>query len=140
MSDLLRVASFNVNGIRAAQRRGFSDWLGDRRPDIVALQEMRAPANHVPEGVFGDLHVAYHPGNLPGRNGVAIAARVAPTAVRQGFGNRTFDPEGVYRRRFLAGMPAGRPAQGAEALAYFRAVPRSWRLDPGQPRPVPAPA
>lgn len=96
MSDLLRVASFNVNGIRAAQRRGFSDWLGDRRPDIVAVQEMRAPANHVPEGVFGDLHVAYHPGNLPGRNGVAIASRVAPTAVRQGFGNRIFDPEGRY--------------------------------------------
>lgn len=96
MTDALRVASFNVNGIRAAQRRGFGDWLHDRRPDVIALQEMRAPANHVPEGVFGDMHVAYHPGNLPGRNGVAVVSRVAPTAVRQGFGNRTFDPEGRY--------------------------------------------
>ena len=96
MTDALRVASFNVNGIRAAQRRGFGDWLHDRRPDVIALQEMRAPANHVPEGVFGDMHVAYHPGNLPGRNGVAVVTRVAPTAVRQGFGNRTFDPEGRY--------------------------------------------
>ena len=93
---MLRVASFNVNGIRAASRRGFGDWLAERDPDVIAIQEMRAPANHVPEGVFGDLHVAYHPGNLPGRNGVAVVSRVRPTAVRQGFGNRTFDPEGRY--------------------------------------------
>ena len=93
---MLRVASYNVNGIRAAQRRGFGDWLERRRPDVVAVQEMRCPADLVPAGVFSDLHWVYHPGNLPGRNGVAIASRVAPSAVRMGFGNRRFDPEGRY--------------------------------------------
>ncbi|HSA39207.1 MAG TPA: hypothetical protein P5061_01040, partial [Mycobacterium sp.] len=38
------VATFNVNGIRAARRRGFDDWLADRAPDIVALQELRCSA------------------------------------------------------------------------------------------------
>ena len=52
---MLRVASYNVNGIRAAQRRGFGDWLERRRPDVVAVQEMRCPADLVPAGVFSDL-------------------------------------------------------------------------------------
>lgn len=93
---MLRVASYNLNGIRAATRRGFGGWLERRRPDVLGLQEMRCPADLVPEGAFADLHLTYHPGNRPGRNGVAIASRVAPTAVRLGFGNRTFDPEGRY--------------------------------------------
>lgn len=95
-SEVLRVASANVNGIRAAQRRGFGAWLERRRPDIVALQEMRCPAELVPSGLFEGYHLAYHPGNLPGRNGVAVASRIAPSAVRMGFGSRVFDPEGRY--------------------------------------------
>ncbi|MFN3994792.1 MAG: cryptochrome/photolyase family protein [Tabrizicola flagellatus] len=45
-----------------------------------------------------------------------------------------FDPDGSYRRRFLAEMSR---APGAEALAYFEAVPRSWQLRPDQPYPAP---
>lgn len=93
---MLRIASFNVNGIRAAERRGFARWLAERDPDVVGIQEMRCPVGLVPEGLFGDRHVAYHPGELAGRNGVALVTKVAPTAVRQGFGNRTYDHEGRY--------------------------------------------
>ena len=78
----LRVASFNVNGIRAAQRRGFQEWLARRDPDVVTLQEVRCPVDAVPEGVFGPLHATYEPGHLAGRNGVAVLTRVPPTAVR----------------------------------------------------------
>lgn len=119
---MLRIASYNVNGVRAAQRRGFGDWLERRRPDVVAIQEMRAPANHVPQGVFGDYHHAYHPGNLPGRNGVAIVSRVAPTAVRQGFGNRTFDPEGRYIEVDLD-LP-GRPPLTVGSLYLTKGSPK----------------
>lgn len=93
---MLRVASFNVNGIRAADRRGFRAWFADRDPDVLGIQEMRCPAGQVPEDVFGDRHLAYNPGGLAGRNGVAIVSRAAPTAVRQGFGHATFDAEGRY--------------------------------------------
>lgn len=90
-----RVASFNVNGIRAAQRRGFEAWLAQRRPDVVGLQEMRCTPEQVPAGVFDGYHVAFHPGGLAGRNGVALLTTVAPSAIRMGFGHRS-DPEGRY--------------------------------------------
>ena len=41
------VASFNVNGIRAARRRGFDTWLADRAPDVVGIQELRCPETEV---------------------------------------------------------------------------------------------
>ena len=46
----MRVATVNVNGIRAATRRGFADWLATRDCDLVALQEVRSPADLVPAG------------------------------------------------------------------------------------------
>lgn len=119
---MLRVASYNVNGIRAAQRRGFECWLERRRPDVVAIQEMRCPPELVPEGVFGDYHHAYHPGSLPGRNGVAVLSRVAPTAVRQGFGSRVFDHEGRYLEVDLD-LP-GRPPLTVGSLYLTKGSPK----------------
>ncbi|MFE3290977.1 exodeoxyribonuclease III [Rhodococcus sp. NPDC059234] len=78
----MRIATFNVNGIRAAQRRGFEEWLREREPDVVALQEVRARAAAIPVGVFGPYHLAYDEGVHAGRNGVAILTRRAPDAVR----------------------------------------------------------
>lgn len=94
--SVLRVASFNVNGIRACTRRGYADWIDRRRPDIVAIQEMRSPVSEVPLEAFDGYHLAYHPGELAGRNGVAIASRVEPLKVRIGTGSREFDPQGRY--------------------------------------------
>ena len=92
----MRIATVNVNGIRASVRRGFVDWLSERQPDIVALQEVRAPAELVPIEASTGYHFAYHPGNRAGRNGVALLCRTPPTAVREGFGHPGFDPEGRY--------------------------------------------
>jgi exodeoxyribonuclease-3 len=78
----VRIATFNVNGIRAAQRRGIEEWLRHREPDVVALQEVRARAATIPPGVFGDYHLAYDEGDVAGRNGVAVLTRHAPVAVR----------------------------------------------------------
>ena len=63
----MRIASFNINGIRAAQRRGFDAWLAGRGCDVVALQEVRCPIAAVPEGAFGEMYAAYDPG-LGGSN------------------------------------------------------------------------
>ena len=131
---MLRVATFNVNGIRAASRRGFDGWLAGRDCDVVGLQEVRCPADELPLTAFGDYRVTYHPGDRAGRNGVAILTRVEPTAVRYGFGNRTFDPEGRYvevdldlgpgRPLLTVGslyLPKGdAPGAGAAGLARYR--------------------
>ena len=79
---MLRIASANVNGVRAAHRRGFGDWLATRGCDVIALQEVRAQASKLPDGAFGDFHVALETGTLPGRNGVAVLTRRPPVAVR----------------------------------------------------------
>ncbi|GAB79131.1 exodeoxyribonuclease-3 [Austwickia chelonae] len=79
---MLRIATFNINGIRATQRRGFENWLATRGCDVVALQEVRCPVASLPEGVFGDYHLTYDSGQLAGRNGVALLTRTKPEAIR----------------------------------------------------------
>ncbi len=127
---MLRIASHNVNGIRASVRRGFGDWLAARDPDVVGLQEMRCPANELPSQAWPGYHLSYHQGVLPGRNGVGVLTREPPTAVRRGFGSRTFDPEGRYVEVDVEPRPGvrltigslylpkgGRPAEGGRELA-----------------------
>ena len=78
---MLRIATANINGIRAAHRRGFGDWLATRGCDVVTLQEVRCPVEALPEDAFGDYHGSYDAGQIPGRNGVAVLTRVPPTRV-----------------------------------------------------------
>ncbi|MCL2735316.1 MAG: exodeoxyribonuclease III [Propionibacteriaceae bacterium] len=93
----MRLVTFNVNGIRAAERRGFREWLDATSPDILALQEVRCPVAMIPEGVFEGYHVAYDPGQLAGRNGVALLSKQPPTDVRVGLTDaEEFADEGRY--------------------------------------------
>lgn len=88
---MLRIATFNINGIRATHKRGFGDWLAGRGLDVLALQEVRAPIGALPEEAFGGYHVVYEPGQIPGRNGVAVLTRERPAAIR------TWDAEVLVR-------------------------------------------
>lgn len=63
---------------------------------MVALQEVRCPADLVPAEALGGYHLTYHAGNQPGRNGVGFLTRVPPSAVRRGFGHRASDSHGRY--------------------------------------------
>ena len=87
MGDSLRVASVNVNGIRAAYRKGMGDWLAARDVDVLALQEVRAQDEHLEEflGAAG-WHWLHDPCEIKGRAGVAIASRVPSLAHRVGLG------------------------------------------------------
>ncbi len=106
---MLRIATFNINGIRAAVRRGLPGWLAERRPDVVALQEVRCPPELVPVADLDGYRLSYHAGELAGRNGVALLTRAEPAAVRFGTGSREFDREGRYVEIDLD-PSAGRPA------------------------------
>lgn len=120
----MRVATFNINGIRAAQRRGFEDWLTDRAPDVVTLQEVRAPVAAIPAGVFGDYHLAYDPGSLAGRNGVAVLTREAPTEVRTWSGGAAQQEPGA-----TAVMRDTPPLPLARGLREFAAEGRYVEVD-----------
>lgn len=93
---VLRIATFNVNGLRAATRRGFRGWLDEAAPDIVALQEVRCPVDLLPDEAHAGYHLTYEAGTLAGRNGVALMTSVPPTATRVGFAPREFAHEGRY--------------------------------------------
>jgi exodeoxyribonuclease-3 len=90
MADFLRVASVNVNGIRAAFRKGMGDWLDASGADIVALQEVRAAdadiAKLVAAADDGGWHVLHDPCQIKGRAGVAILSRVPSLEHRVGLG------------------------------------------------------
>ena len=85
---MLRVTTANVNGLRAAARKGFLPWLEATAADVVCLQEVRAEPGQLPAELRDpDGWHAYHaPAETKGRAGVSVLTRRAPTAVRVGFG------------------------------------------------------
>lgn len=78
----LRIGTHNVNGIRAAQRRGFTAFWEHMDADVVALQEVRCRVGDLPLEVFSRSHVTLDAGQLAGRNGVALLTRTPPVRVR----------------------------------------------------------
>lgn len=102
---MLRIATVNVNGIRATHKRGFGDWLLARDCDVVTLQEVRCPVDALPDKAFGDYEVAYDAGQLAGRNGVAVLTRQPPAAVRTW---AVPDPERPLPRGLRAHVDEGR--------------------------------
>ena len=87
MPEPLVVATVNVNGVRAAFRRGMDAWLQTAQPDVLLLQEVRAGTDVLRrhfDGLGGDWHVVHEEGPAPGRAGVAVASRLPTTAVRVG--------------------------------------------------------
>ena len=81
MASPLVLGSHNVNGIRAAMRRGFRAFWDAEAADVIALQEVRCRLADLPEGAFTGYHTALETGTIPGRNGVAIMTRHAPAAI-----------------------------------------------------------
>jgi exodeoxyribonuclease III len=84
---LITVATINVNGVRAAVRRGMHPWLEGRDPDVVLLQEVRAPDAELRKALPGFEHVAHTEAAAKGRAGVAIATKDEVSAVRIGLGD-----------------------------------------------------
>jgi exodeoxyribonuclease-3 len=94
---MLRLATINVNGIRAAYRKGMGEWLAERDCDVVTLQEVRAPDEVVRDLVAGSgYHVAHTEAAAKGRSGVAILSRAEPKDVRVGGGDAFFDDSGRW--------------------------------------------
>ena len=86
---MMKVISFNANGIRAAARKGFYTWLEQEQADIVCIQETKAQreqlisgAEFFPQG----YHCDYFDAEKKGYSGVAIYARKPPIATQKGFG------------------------------------------------------
>lgn len=94
--DFLRIASVNVNGLRAAYKNGMAEWLEPREVDILCLQEVRAPDAIVNTLLGEGWYILHAEAEAKGRAGVAIASREEPTASRVGIGDDYFATAGRW--------------------------------------------
>jgi len=104
---VLKIATVNVNGIRAAWRKGMPAWLEERQPDVLLLQEVRAPDELMSD--FFDTSVwdlAHQASEFKGRAGVAIASRLPMRNIRIGLGDGTAANTGRWVEADLA-LPGG---------------------------------
>jgi exodeoxyribonuclease-3 len=92
----VKIISYNINGIRAAERKGLSEWLDQARPDIACFQEVKANEDQVDLTVYEDLgyHIFWHSAEKKGYSGVAIFSKDEPKHVEIGCGIEKYDREG----------------------------------------------
>lgn len=115
---VLRVASVNVNGIRAAFRRGMGAWLASCAPDVLLLQEVRADDEILADHLSRDeWHLAHEAAAAKGRAGVAIASRLPMRAIRIGLGTGAATDCGRWVEADLE-LPGGGSVTAASAYVH----------------------
>jgi exodeoxyribonuclease-3 len=88
----MKIITANVNGIRAATRKGFWGWFSDQDADMLCLQELKAHEHQLPDEARPDgYHCHFHFAEKPGYSGVALYCREKPDAVHIGLGS--IDPD-----------------------------------------------
>ena len=92
----LTLLSWNVNGVRAAYKKGLLGWLKDESPDILCLQETKAQPEQLPEDLAEPqgYHAVWNWGERKGYSGVATFHKKTPLDLRRGFAMPEFDGEG----------------------------------------------
>jgi exodeoxyribonuclease-3 len=98
----ISVATINVNGIRAAIRKGMLDWVATNEPTVLALQEVRAPHGILAELLGQEWNVVETESDAKGRAGVAIASRHPIAASLIGIGGTRFVDSGRWIEATLA--------------------------------------
>jgi exodeoxyribonuclease-3 len=91
-----RLYSWNVNGLRAAHRKGFLDWLADVKPDVIGLQETKCHPDQLDDELRNPpgYHTYWASAEKKGYSGVALYSREKPQSVQIGLGIDEFDSEG----------------------------------------------
>lgn len=92
----MRIISYNVNGIRAAIKKGLLDWMQTDPADIICLQETKAEKDNIDCAPFNELgyHDYWFSAQKKGYSGVAVFTRIKPDNVTYGTGHQVSDDEG----------------------------------------------
>ncbi|MDQ6944553.1 MAG: endonuclease/exonuclease/phosphatase family protein, partial [Candidatus Eremiobacteraeota bacterium] len=101
---MFRVITCNLNGIRAAARKGFFVWMDAQDPDVVCIQETKAQEHQLPPEAL-DLtryNYAFVDAQKKGYSGVAIYAKQQPERIVRGMGMEDMDAEGRFVRMDFA--------------------------------------
>ncbi|QHS61804.1 exodeoxyribonuclease III [Chitinophaga agri] len=92
----MRIVSYNVNGLRSAMTKGFTEWLKTDPADIICLQEIKAHKDNVDYQQFDGLGYEHYwyPAQKKGYSGVAVLTKIKPDNVQYGNGFMQSDAEG----------------------------------------------
>lgn len=124
---MARIITANTNGIRAAARKGFFDWLPKQNADVVCIQETKAQVDQLSDAVFHPegYHCFYNDAVKKGYSGTALYSRVKPRKVTDSLGWDPADSEGRYLQADYDGisvislyMPSGSSSEQALEKKY----------------------
>jgi len=95
----MRITTWNVNGLRAALKKGLMEWIENEPPEVLCLQEVRARPEQLDEQALERLRAVYpwmiwNPAERPGYSGVAVFTNQPALEVGCGLGSQRFDAEG----------------------------------------------
>ena len=96
MTRPLRIATINVNGVRAAFKNGMGAWLDGREVDILAIQEVRAATSDLENLLGSEWNILHDAATAKGRAGVALASRDRASIHRVSLGADDFDSAGRW--------------------------------------------
>lgn len=124
---MAKIITVNTNGIRAAARKGFFDWLPAQDADVICIQETKAQLDQLSDPVFHPegYHCYYNDAIKKGYSGTAIYSRVKPRRVVDSIGWDPADSEGRYLQADYDGLsvislylPSGSSSEEAQARKY----------------------
>ncbi len=95
----MKLVTWNVNGLRAALRKGMLNWVSEYSPDILCLQEIKAKPEQIDQSTMEQMEqtfsqITWNPAERPGYSGVATLSRHAPLEIELGFDRPEYDVEG----------------------------------------------
>lgn len=123
----MKIITANVNGIRAAGRKGFFDWIAKQQAFVVCIQETKAQIDQLSDELYHPQGYStfYHDAEKKGYSGVALYCKQNPDDVIVGMGNEEFDSEGRYIEAKFGNlsvislyMPSGSSKEERQQLKY----------------------
>ncbi len=99
----MRIVSYNVNGIRAALRKGLAEWIHDNNIDIISIQETKSTPDQVDDTLFSDMgyHAYWHSAEKKGYSGVLTLTKYQAQQVMEGMQHSAYDAEGRVLTTFF---------------------------------------
>ncbi len=92
----MKLYSWNVNGIRAAEKKGLVDWIKSEQPDVLGIQELKATEDQLPDTLkqIDSYHAFFNPAERKGYSGTAVYYKEAPLDIHTGLSDDRFNHEG----------------------------------------------
>jgi len=124
-NNKIKIYSWNVNGIRAVQKKGFMDWFKKSKGNIICIQETKAHKEQLEDSIINikDYKSFWFSAEKKGYSSVAIYSNLEPVKIINGFGKDDFDKEGrviiaEYETFVLANVYFPNGGRGPERVQY----------------------